>query len=115
MFDVVFVLVGEIFVVLGLGWLGILLYEVIGYGLEGDFNQKGMLVFVKLMGKYVVSDICTIVDDGMILGWWGSLNVDDEGILIQRIILIQDGVLVGYLQDWMNVCLMDCKFMGNGC
>jgi TldD protein len=101
-------------VVLGPGWPGILLHEAIGHGLEGDFNRKGTSAFANLMGEKVASDLCTVIDDGTIAERRGSLNVDDEGIPTQRTTLIEDGVLVGYLQDRLNASLMDMKPTGNG-
>jgi TldD protein len=101
-------------VVLGPGWPGILLHEAIGHGLEGDFNRKGTSAFANLMGEKVASDLCTVIDDGTIAERRGSLNVDDEGIPTQRTTLIENGVLVGYLQDRLNASLMDMKPTGNG-
>ena len=105
---------GTFKVVLGPGWPGILLHEAIGHGLEGDFNRKGTSAFCDLLGKEVGSPLCTVVDDGTIPGRRGSLNTDDEGTPTQRTTLIQDGVLVGYLQDRMNARLMGMAPTGNG-
>ena len=105
---------GTLPIVLGPGWPGILLHEAIGHGLEGDFNRKGTSAFAELMGKKVASELCTVVDDGTIEARRGSLNIDDEGTPTQRTTLIQDGVLVGYLQDKMNARLMGVKPTGNG-
>ena len=101
-------------VVLGPGWPGILLHEAIGHGLEGDFNRKGTSAFASLLGKPVASPLCTIVDDGTIADRRGSLNVDDEGTPTQRTTLIQDGILVGYMQDRQNARLMGVAPTGNG-
>ena len=101
-------------VVLGPGWPGILLHEAVGHGLEGDFNRKGTSAFASLLGKSVASPLCTVVDDGTIPGRRGSLNVDDEGTPTQRTTLIEEGVLVGYLQDKLNARLMGMKPTGNG-
>ncbi|HIA01147.1 MAG TPA: metalloprotease TldD [Myxococcales bacterium] len=100
---------GTLPVVLGPGWPGILLHETIGHGLEGDFNRKGTSAFADLMGKKVASDICTVVDDGTIVDRRGSLNVDDEGTPTQRTPLIENGILVGFLQDRLNAGLMGVK------
>lgn len=112
-FDVCFVLVGVMMVVFGLGWLGVLLYEVIGYGFEGDFNCKGLFVFVGWIGEQVVVKGVMVVDDGMLLNCCGLLNIDDEGNLMQCMMLIEDGILKGYIQDMLNVCLMKMLVMGN--
>ena len=101
-------------VVLGPGWPGVLLHEAVGHGLEGDFNRKGTSVFSSLLGKPVASPLCTVVDDGSIAGRRGSLNVDDEGTPTQRTVLIENGVLVGYLQDRLNARLMGMAPTGNG-
>jgi TldD protein len=105
---------GTFTVVLGPGWPGILLHEAIGHGLEGDFNRKGTSAFASLLGKPVASPLCTIVDDGTIADRRGSLNVDDEGTPTQRTTLIQDGILVGYMQDRQNARLMGVAPTGNG-
>ena len=105
---------GTMDVVLGPGWPGILLHEAIGHGLEGDFNRKGSSAFAGLLGQRVASDLCTIVDDGTIPGRRGSLNVDDEGTPTQRTVLIEDGILKGYMQDRLNARLMGHAATGNG-
>ena len=105
---------GTMPVVLAPGWPGILLHEAIGHGLEGDFNRKKTSAFSELMGKPVASPLCTVVDDGTIPDRRGSLNVDDEGTPTQRTTLIQNGVLVSYLQDKLNARLMGMKPTGNG-
>ncbi len=105
---------GEMPVVLGPGWPGILLHEAIGHGLEGDFNRKGTSAFAGLMGERVAAPGVTVVDDGAIDGRRGSLTVDDEGTPTQRTVLIEDGILVGYLHDRQNARLMGMKPTGNG-
>ncbi|HZR83127.1 MAG TPA: metalloprotease TldD [Candidatus Binatia bacterium] len=105
---------GQMVVVLGPGWPGVLLHEAIGHGLEGDFNRKGTSAFAKLMGERVASELCTVVDDGTIASRRGSLNVDDEGIPTRRNVLIEKGRLVGYLQDRLNARLMGVAPTGNG-
>lgn len=105
---------GEMVVVLGPGWPGVLLHEAIGHGLEGDFNRKGTSAFAGLMGQKVASDLCTVVDNGAIDGRRGSLNVDDEGTPTQETVLIEGGKLTGYLQDRMNARLMGVRPTGNG-
>ena len=101
-------------VVLGSGWPGILLHEAVGHGLEGDFNRKGTSAFCGRLGERVASDLCTVVDDGTIPGRRGSLNVDDEGTPTQRNVLIENGILTGYLQDRLNARLMKMPPTGNG-
>ena len=101
-------------VVLGSGWPGILLHEAIGHGLEGDFNRKGTSAFAGRIGERVASELCTVVDDGTLAGRRGSLNVDDEGTPTQRTVLIESGVLVGYLHDRLNARLMGMQPTGNG-
>jgi len=101
-------------VVLGPGWPGILLHEAIGHGLEGDFNRKGTSVFSEKMGKRVAAKGITVVDDGSIAERRGSLTVDDEGTQSQRTVLIEDGILTGYLLDRQNARLMGLKPTGNG-
>ena len=101
-------------VVLGPGWPGILLHEAIGHGLEGDFNRKKTSAFSDKLGQRVASEGVTVVDDGTIPERRGSLNVDDEGTPTQRTVLIEDGVLRGYLQDRQNARLMDMAPTGNG-
>jgi len=105
---------GEMTVVLGPGWPGILLHEAIGHGLEGDFNRKGSSAFSGRIGKRVAAKGVTVLDDGTITDRRGSLNVDDEGNASQRNVLIEDGILKGYIQDSMNARLMGVKPTGNG-
>jgi len=105
---------GTMTVVLGPGWPGILLHEAIGHGLEGDFNRKKTSAFSDRMGERVASPGVTVVDDGTIEERRGSLNVDDEGTPTQRTVLIEDGILCGYLQDRLNARLMGVKPTGNG-
>jgi len=105
---------GTLDVVLGPGWPGILLHEAIGHGLEGDFNRKGTSAFAGRLGDRVAAPGVTVVDDGTLAGRRGSLNVDDEGTPTQRTVLIEDGVLVGYLQDQLNASLMGMQPTGNG-
>jgi TldD protein len=101
-------------VVLGSGWPGVLLHEAVGHGLEGDFNRKGTSTYAGRMGQRVASPGVTIVDDGTLQGRRGSLNVDDEGTPTACTTLIEDGVLVGYMQDTLNARLMGAKPTGNG-
>jgi TldD protein len=105
---------GEMTVVLGPGWPGILLHEAIGHGLEGDFNRKGSSAFSGKIGKRVAAKGVTVLDDGTIADRRGSLNVDDEGNASQKNVLIEDGILKGYIQDSMNARLMGVKPTGNG-
>ncbi|MGQ5521851.1 metalloprotease TldD [Chitinimonas sp. PSY-7] len=105
---------GEMTVVLGCGWPGILLHEAIGHGLEGDFNRKGSSAFAGKIGQRVAAKGVTVVDDGTIPDRRGSLNVDDEGNTTQRTVLIEDGMLQGYLQDSLNARLMGVASTGNG-
>ena len=105
---------GSMPVVLGPGWPGILLHEAIGHGLEGDFNRKGTSAFAGMVGQQVASPLCTVVDDGTLSGRRGSLNVDDEGITAQNTVLIENGILKGYMQDRMNAGLMGVSSTGNG-
>jgi len=105
---------GEMTVVLGPGWPGILLHEAVGHGLEGDFNRKQTSAFSGRMGQKVASDLVTVIDDGTIANRRGSLNVDDEGIPTRRNVLIAKGVLVGYMQDRLNARLMGGEPTGNG-
>lgn len=105
---------GTMTVVLGPGWPGILLHEAIGHGLEGDFNRKKVSAFSNLMGQKVASELCTVVDDGTLPNRRGSLNVDDEGTPTSRTILIEKGILRGYLQDRLNARLMNMPPTGNG-
>ena len=101
-------------VVLGGGWPGILLHEAIGHGLEADFNRKKTSAFSNLLGKRVASDVCTIVDDGTLPGRRGSLNMDDEGTPTGRTVLIERGILRGYITDKLNARLMGIPVTGNG-
>ena len=105
---------GEMTVVLGPGWPGILLHEAIGHGLEGDFNRKGSSAFSGRIGQRVAAKGVTVLDDGTIADRRGSLNVDDEGNTSQRNVLIEDGILKGYIQDSMNARLMGVAPTGNG-
>ncbi|MDQ6619338.1 MAG: metalloprotease TldD [Pseudomonadota bacterium] len=105
---------GNMVVVLGHGWPGILLHEAIGHGLEGDFNRKGTSAFSGRIGQRVASRGVTVVDDGTIEGRRGSLNIDDEGTPTQRTVLIEDGILTGYMQDRLNARLMQVTPTGNG-
>lgn len=104
---------GEMTVVLGSGWPGILLHEAIGHGLEGDFNRKGSSAFAGRVGQRVAAKGVTVVDDGTIADRRGSLNVDDEGNPTQRTVLIEDGILQGYMQDSLNARLMGVPITGN--
>jgi TldD protein len=101
-------------VVCGPGWPGVLLHEAIGHGLEGDFNRKGTSAFAGLIGQRIASKGVTVVDDGTIPDRRGSLTVDDEGTPSQRNVLIEDGILTGFMQDRMNARLMGVKPTGNG-
>jgi len=101
-------------VVLGPGWPGVLLHEAVGHGLEGDFNRKGSSAFSGRIGEQVASRHCTIVDDGTLSGRRGSVNIDDEGTPGQYNVLIENGVLKGYMQDKLNARLMGCQPTGNG-
>jgi TldD protein len=105
---------GEMDVVLGPGWPGILLHEAIGHGLEGDFNRKKTSAFSGLMGQRIGAKGITVVDDGTIEARRGSLSIDDEGTPTNRTVLIEDGILVGYMQDRLNARLMGVKPTGNG-
>jgi TldD protein len=105
---------GEMTVVLGPGWPGVLLHEAVGHGLEGDFNRKGSSVFAGRMGQRVAAKGVTVLDDGTIPDRRGSLNVDDEGHASQRNVLIEDGILKGYIQDSLNARLMGVAVTGNG-
>lgn len=105
---------GNMDVVLGSGWPGVLLHEAFGHGLEGDFNRKKTSTFHDLMGKQVASSICTIVDDGTVHGARGSLTIDDEGTPTQCTTLVENGILKNYLQDKHNAALMGVKSTGNG-
>jgi TldD protein len=105
---------GEMTVVLGAGWPGILLHEAIGHGLEGDFNRKGSSAFSGRIGQRVAAKGVTVLDDGTMADRRGSLNVDDEGNTSARNVLIEDGILKGYIQDAMNARLMGVAPTGNG-
>jgi TldD protein len=105
---------GEMTVVLGPGWPGVLLHEAVGHGLEGDFNRKGSSTFAGRIGQRVAARGVTVLDDGTLPDRRGSLNVDDEGHPSQRNVLIEDGILKGYIQDSMNARLMGVPATGNG-
>jgi len=105
---------GSMTVVLGPGWPGVLLHEAVGHGLEGDFNRKGTSAFAGRLGEKVAADGVTIVDDGTLPGRRGSLSIDDEGTPTEQTVLIEDGVLVAYMQDKLNARLMGMKPTGNG-
>jgi TldD protein len=105
---------GTMTVVLGPGWPGVLLHEAIGHGLEGDFNRKGTSAFSGRIGERVAAPGVTVVDDGTLVRRRGSLNVDDEGQPTQRNVLIENGVLKGYMQDSLNARLMKVRPTGNG-
>ncbi|HPT51428.1 MAG TPA: metalloprotease TldD [Accumulibacter sp.] len=105
---------GTMTVVLGPGWPGILLHEAVGHGLEGDFNRKGSSTFAGRIGNRVAAKGVTVIDDGTIAGRRGSLNIDDEGNPTQRTVLIEDGILKGYMQDTLNARLMGVAPTGNG-
>ncbi len=105
---------GEMTVVLGPGWPGILLHEAIGHGLEGDFNRKGTSAFSGQIGQKVASSQCTVVDDGTIANRRGSLTIDDEGEAAKNTVLIENGILKGYMQDQTNARLMGMEPTGNG-
>ena len=105
---------GEMDVVLGAGWPGVMLHEAVGHGLEGDFNRKKTSAFAGLMGQQVAAKGVTVVDDGTMASRRGSLSIDDEGTPTNRTVLIEDGILVGYMQDRQNARLMNMKPTGNG-
>jgi TldD protein len=105
---------GEMSVVLGPGWPGVLLHEAVGHGLEGDFNRKGSSAFAGRIGQRVAAKGVTVLDDGTIKDRRGSLNIDDEGNRTQKNVLIEDGILRGYIQDNLNARLMGVKPTGNG-
>ncbi|MEJ2088630.1 MAG: metalloprotease TldD, partial [Gammaproteobacteria bacterium] len=105
---------GPMTVVLGPGWPGVLLHEAVGHGLEGDFNRKGSSAYAGRVGEKVASDLCTVVDDGTLDTRRGSLTIDDEGTPTQSTVLIENGVLKGYLQDKQNARLMGVQSTGNG-
>jgi TldD protein len=114
MLDAVEAPAGEMTVVLGPGWPGILLHEAVGHGLEADFNRKGVSAFTGRVGQKVASELCTVIDDGTIGSRRGSLNVDDEGRATGRNVLIEKGVLRGYLQDKLSSTLMRSEPTGSG-
>ncbi len=105
---------GTMTVVLAPGWPGILLHEAVGHGLEGDFNRKGVSAFTGRLGERVASELVTVVDDGTMPGRRGSLNVDDEGTPTSRTVLIENGILTGYMQDRLNSRLLGMPLTGNG-
>jgi TldD protein len=105
---------GSMPVVLGPGWPGVLLHEAVGHGLEGDFNRKGTSAFSGRIGEQVAASCCTVVDDGTLPGRRGSLNIDDEGTPSQNTVLIENGILKGYMQDKHNARLMKVDTTGNG-
>lgn len=105
---------GQMSVVLGAGWPGVLLHEAVGHGLEGDFNRKGSSAFSGKIGQRVAAKGVTVLDDGTLPGRRGSLNVDDEGCPTQCNVLIEDGILRGYMQDSLNARLMGVAPTGNG-
>lgn len=105
---------GPMTVVLGPGWPGVLLHEAVGHGLEGDVNRKGSSAFANRLGEQVASPLCTVVDDGTIAGRRGSLSIDDEGTDTQETVLIENGILKGYMQDKLNARLMGVASTGNG-
>ncbi|WP_333023548.1 metalloprotease TldD, partial [Wolbachia endosymbiont of Pentidionis agamae] len=105
---------GEMTVVLGSGWPGVLLHEAIGHGLEGDFNRKGVSAFSNLIGEQVAAKDITVVDDGTLPNLRGSINIDDEGVPSKYNILIENGILKSYMQDQMNAKLMNVNPTGNG-
>src|SRR5690554_4011812 len=105
---------GSMPVVMGPGWSGVLLHEAVGHGLEGDFNRKGSSAYSGRVGQKVASELCTIVDDGTLQGRRGSLSVDDEGSSTNCTVLIENGILKGYIQDKLNARLMGVAPTGNG-
>lgn len=105
---------GTMPIVLGAGWPGILLHEAVGHGLEGDFNRKEASLFSGKIGQMVTSELCTIVDDGTLPDMRGSITIDDEGVPSQRNVLIENGILKGYMQDKLNARLMGVAPTGNG-
>ena len=105
---------GEMDVVLGPGWPGVMLHEAVGHGLEGDFNRKGTSVFSGKVGEKVAAKGVTVIDDGTIPNRRGSINIDDEGNSSKRNVLIEDGILKGYMQDRQNAKLMGVPETGNG-
>ena len=105
---------GNMPVILGAGWPGVLLHEAVGHGLEADFNRKGTSIFSGRIGQQVASKQCTIVDNGTMQGRRGSLTIDDEGTPSKNNVLIENGILRGYMQDKMNARLMGVEPTGNG-
>src|SRR5205814_7553147 len=105
---------GEIDGVVGAGWPGVMLHEAVGHGLEGDFNRKQTSAFAGVRGAHVAARGVTVVDDGTIASRRGSMSIDDEGTPTNRTVLIEDGVLVGYIQDRQNARLMNRRPTGNG-
>lgn len=105
---------GNFPVVLGPGWPGVLLHEAVGHGLEGDFNRKGTSAFAGQIGKQVASPLCTVVDDGTLAERRGSLSIDDEGVPAENTVLIENGILKGYMQDKLNARLSGVESTGNG-
>ena len=105
---------GELPVVLGHGWPGVMLHEAVGHGLEGDFNRKGTSMYSNKIGERVASKGVNVFDDGTIINRRGSLTIDDEGVPTQKNLLIEDGILVKYMQDTQNAYLMDVETTGNG-
>src|SRR5690606_12511129 len=105
---------GSMPVVMGPGWSGVLLHEAVGHGLEGDFNRKGSSAYSGRVGQKVASEVCTIVDDGTLQGRRGSLSVDDGGSSTNCTVLIENGILKGYIQDKPNARLMGGAPTGNG-
>jgi TldD protein len=105
---------GEMEIVLGAGWPGVMLHEAVGHGLEGDFNRKGTSVFSGRVGEQVAAKGVTVVDDGTMMDRRGSITVDDEGTQSRRNVLIEDGILRGYMQDRQNARLMGVEATGNG-
>ena len=105
---------GSMTVVLGPGWPGVLLHEAIGHGLEGDFNRKGTSAFSGMLGERIAAPGVTVVDDGTLSSRRGSLSIDDEGVASERTVLIEDGILKGYMQDKLNARLMGERSTGNG-
>jgi len=114
MLDAVDAPAGEMTVVLGPGWPGVLLHEAVGHGLEADFNRKGVSAFSGRIGQQVASPLCTVIDDGTIANRRGSLNVDDEGHATQRNVLIENGILRGYLQDKLSSRVTGAAETGSG-
>jgi len=106
--------VGVMPVVLGSGWPGVLLHEAVGHGLEGDFNRKKTSLYADKFGQKVASKYCTVIDDGTLKARRGSMNIDDEGVLSQHTVLIENGILKGYMQDKFNARLMGVQSTGNG-